>query len=133
MRKTCISILLSVLLVLLCSLSMGCATTPQIEYVTVKETETVTVTETEYVPVYMDLSETVDPVLALRPDNSTYKVIDKDNLKTSWDVMYNSWVYQNAWLDWQAYAETLEKTLTDCVKVVSGETEEETTTSPQVE
>ncbi len=122
MKKTCMCTLLSVLLVSWCCLSMGCASTPKT--VTVTETVTEVVTETEYVPVYMDLSETIDPVLSLRPDNS--KITIKTNPKTTFDLLYNSWSYQSAWEKWQVYAETLEQTLRDCVEIASGKSETNT-------
>lgn len=107
-------ILSASLLVLLSVLFTSCATKPKTEYITITETEIQTVTETEYVPVYVDLNDTIKTVVDQKPDNSTYVVLTGDQLKTSWDVMYNSWVYQTAWLDWQAYAELLEDTLYIC-------------------
>lgn len=102
------------LLALLCVLFTSCATKPKKEYVTVTDTETQTITEIEYVPVYIDLNDTIKTVIEQRPDNSQYKVITGDNLKTTWDVMFNSYTYQRAWIDWQAYAKLLEDTLYIC-------------------
>lgn len=106
---------LSVLLLLsLCALFTSCATKPKTEYVTVTETEIQTITEIEYVPTYIDLNDTIKTVVDQKPDNSQYKIISGKNLKTSWDLMYNSWIYQCAWQAWQAYAELLEDTLYIC-------------------
>lgn len=100
-------------LLLLSCLFMSCATKPQAEYITTTETVTETVTETQYVPTYMDLTETVLTIISQRPDNSQYKVKTGDQLKTTLDVLANSWSYQCAWEDWQAYAEGLETVLID--------------------
>lgn len=122
MRKTtCISILLSVFLLSWCSLFTSCATKPQIEYVTVTETKTETVTETEYVPVYIDLSEIVEPVLSMRPNNANYAVKTGTDIKNLFDLMNNSISYMTAWEDWQNYATALEKTLRKCVWLASGQ------------
>ena len=114
MRKTtCFYILLSLFLLSLCSSLTSCATKPKVEYITTTETVTEVVTETQYVPTYTDLTDTVLAIISLRPDNSQYTVKTDDQLKTVWDVMANSWSYQCAWEDWQAYAEGLEIVLID--------------------
>lgn len=100
------------LLVSLCALFTSCATKPKTEYITITETEIQTVTETEYVPVYVDLTETIQTVVDQRPDNSKYSVNLK--AKSTYDILVNSWTYQMAWCDWQAYAELLEDTLYIC-------------------
>lgn len=76
-------------------------------------TKTEYVTQTEYVPVYIDLTDVVDPVLRFRPDNSTYVIKTGNNLKTTFDVIDNSNQYLKAWEDWQHYANALEGTLID--------------------
>ena len=114
MRKTtCFYILLLLFLLSLCSSLTSCATKPKVEYITTTETVTEVVTETQYVPTYTDLTDTVLAIISLRPDNSQYTVKTDEQLKTVWDVMSNSWSYQCAWEDWQAYAETLEGVLID--------------------
>lgn len=136
MKRLCMCTLLSVLLVSWCCLCMGCASTPKT--VTVTETKIETITETEYVPVYVDLNDTIKFVIEQRPDNS--KMTVKANAKNTFDILVNSWSYQSAWLNWQSYAELLEKTLYTCrdmCKDPNSETEdvviENTTTTPQTE
>lgn len=102
------------LLLLSCLLFTSCATKPKTEYVTITETVTETVTETEYVPMYFDLNDTIKTVIEQRPDNSLYQIINHNSVKTSWELMANSYTYQCAWEDWQAYAELLEDTLYIC-------------------
>ena len=114
MRKVWTFSFLLLLSVALCALFTSCATTPKTEYITVTETETQTMTETEYVPMYIDLNDTIKTVIDQRPDNSTYVIRTGKQLKTSWDLMYNSYTYQCAWEAWQAYAELLEDTLYTC-------------------
>lgn len=108
---TWLSIFLSVLLLSVCTLFTGCSTASQIKSINTTETITETVTETEYQPTFLDLTEIVLLAVSQRPDNSQYKVITGENLKTTWDLMHNSWNYQCAWEDWQAYAESLEEVL----------------------
>ncbi len=114
MRKSCLLLFLVFLLLLSCALFTSCATKPKTEYITVTETEIQTITETEYVPVYVDLNDTIKTVIDQRPDNSQYKILTGKNLKDSWGLMYNSWTYQCVWQAWQAYAELLEDTLYIC-------------------
>lgn len=74
-------------------------------------TSTRTETITEYVPVEIDLSGVVDPVLQLRPDNSKLDI--RLDVQTTVDIVHNSVQYQNAWQNWQIYAEALEQVLED--------------------
>lgn len=90
-------------LALLLVLAPSCATKT--------ETRTEYITQTEYVPVYIDITDVVDPVLRFRPDNSTYKI--KTKTTTTFDIIDNSIEYQRAWEDWQHYANALEGTLID--------------------
>lgn len=76
-------------------------------------TKTEYVTQTEYVPVYIDLTDVVDPVLRFRPDNSTYVIKTGSDVKTTFDIIDNSNQYLKAWEDWQHYATALEGTLID--------------------
>ena len=76
-------------------------------------TKTEYVTQTEYVPVYIDLTDVVGPVLRFRPDNSTYVIKTGNNLKTTFDVIDNANQYLKAWEDWEHYATALEGTLMD--------------------
>lgn len=71
------------------------------------------VTQTEYVPVYIDLTDVVDPVLRFRPDNSTYVIKTGSDIKTTFDIIDNSNQYLKAWEDWEHYATALEGTLMD--------------------
>lgn len=64
---------------------------------------------TEYVPMKVDLTTVTDPVLMQRPDNSLFKIIE--NPKTVDDIVENSVTYLYGWTAWQAYADSLEKTL----------------------
>ncbi len=114
MKKSCLYTFLLLFFLCLSVLFTSCATKQKTEYVTVTETKIETITETEYVPVYVDLNDTIKTVIEQRPDNSTYIILTGDNVKTIWEVMANSWAYQCAWEDWQAYAELLEETLYIC-------------------
>lgn len=89
----------------------SCATRPQVEYVD----------RTEYVPVYIDLTDVVDPVLRFRPDNSIYTIKTGTNLKTTFDIIDNSNQYLRAWEDWEHYASALEDTLKDIRDKSKGE------------
>lgn len=94
----------SLLGLLFCTLLLAsCATKVRTEYIT----------QTEYVPVYIDLTDVVDPVLRFRPDNTTYVVKTGNNLKTTFDIIDNSNQYLKAWEDWEHYATALEGTLID--------------------
>ena len=90
MRKRCF--LLSLLCVSLAFFVISCSTTE---------------TTTEYVPVAVDLTDVIEPVFALRPDNSTLE-INESQIMTLLDVTKNSVQYQKAWEMWQTYAEMLE-------------------------
>lgn len=114
MKKSCLHIFLLSSLLCLCVLFISCATAPKTEYITVTETKTETITETEYVPVYIDLNDTIKTVVDQKPDNSKYVILTGDSVKTIWGVLSNSWAYQCAWEDWQAYALLLEETLYIC-------------------
>lgn len=81
----------------------SCATKTQVEYVD----------RTEYVPVYIDITDVVDPVLRFRPDNAIYTIKKGTNLKTTFDIIDNSNQYLRAWEDWEHYATALEGTLID--------------------
>lgn len=114
MKKALWKLSLSVLsLLFLCALFTSCATQPKTEYITVTETKVETVTETEYVPVYFDLNDTIKTVVDQKPDNSKYVILTGTNLNV-WGLMANSFTYQTAWEDWQAYAQLLEDTLYIC-------------------
>lgn len=89
----------------------SCATKTQVEYVD----------RTEYVPVYIDITDVVDPVLRFRPDNSIYEVKTGTNLKTTFDIIDNSNQYLRAWEDWEHYASALEDTLKDIRDKSKGE------------
>lgn len=65
---------------------------------------------TEYVPMEMDLTDVINPVLEQRPDNSSIIINEKPD--TLLAVMENSASYMYAWEMWQAYADSLEQTLT---------------------
>ncbi len=129
------------LCLLLCSLCISCAT-KQAEVITVTETVTEAVVQTEYIPTYTDLTQPVLAILNQRPNNAEYTVITGENLKTTWDLMHNSWSYQCAWEDWQSYAETLEEFLVSVrnqiadpsaqlVPIIPGEIESEKTGSTE--
>lgn len=83
-------------------------------------TLTRTVTEIVPVPVEIDLSEVVDPVYKLRPDNSKMEIIL--DVQTTLDIVNNSLQYQMAWELWQNYAEALEKTIDDIQTVYGPKT-----------
>lgn len=89
----------------------SCATRTQVEYVD----------RTEYVPVYIDITDVVDPVLRFRPDNSIYEIKTGTNLKTTFDIIDNSNQYLRAWEDWEHYASALEDTLKDIRDKSKGE------------
>ena len=91
MRKLCLS--LFILSALLCFLCISCSTT-----------------KAEAVPVEIDLTDVVDPVLMQRPDNSTL-VIHPGPIFELIDVVENSATYLYAWEMWEDYATLLEYTL----------------------
>lgn len=78
-------------------------------------TKTETETIVEYVPVEIDLTDVVDPVLRLRPDNTQLQIIE--DVQTTLDIVSNSIQYQIAWERWQIYAEALEKVLNEVEEV----------------
>jgi len=67
---------------------------------------------TEYVPLEVDLSGIVEPVLAMRPDNTSLDIHTGPVLQLS-DVVHNSLQYQSAWFSWQDYAELLEDVINE--------------------
>ena len=91
MKKVCF--LFFVLFSLLCFSLISCSTT-----------------KTEAVPVEIDLTDVVDPVLMQRPDNSTLK-IHPGPIFELMDVIENSETYLYAWEMWEDYANLLEGTL----------------------
>lgn len=64
---------------------------------------------TEYVPMEIDLTDVVCPVLQQRPDNSKVKVIE--DIQTLEDIVQNSAAYMYAWEVWESYADALEQTI----------------------
>ena len=87
-----------ILLCFLCAFSLFFCTSCQTKVVT------------EYVPMEMDLTDVINPVLEQRPDNSSIIINEKPD--TLLAVMENSASYLYAWEMWQAYADSLEQTLT---------------------
>lgn len=75
-------------------------------------------TKTEYktvevevpVPVQIDITDIVDPVLQQRPDNSTVKVYAGPAFET-YQLVSNMATYFDLWKRWEAYADSLEKTI----------------------
>ena len=74
-----------------------------------------TETITEYVPAEIDLTGVIDPVFQLRPDNTKLDI--RMDVQTTVDIVHNSVQYQNAWQNWQIYAEALEQVLEDIDEV----------------
>ena len=74
-----------------------------------------TMTRTEYVPLKLDLTDVVQPVLDKRPDNSTLTVY-AGPIYEDWQVLRNSQTYLYAWEMWQTYAEGLEDTINEIVE-----------------
>lgn len=91
MRKICL--LFFILSACLCFLCISCSTT-----------------KTEVVPVEIDLTDVVDPVLMQRPDNSVLQ-IHPGPIFDIMDVIENSETYLYAWEMWEDYATLLEGTL----------------------
>lgn len=114
MKKSWLYIFLLSFFLCLCVLFTSCATKPKTEYITETETKIETITETEYVPVYIDLNDTIKTVIQYRPNNSKYAVKTGTDIKNLFDLMGNSISYMTAWIDWQEYAELLENTLYIC-------------------
>ena len=65
-----------------------------------RHTETIT----EYIPVEVDVAGLVQPLLDIRPQ----PVVLIEDVQTLSDIMENSVAFQNAYMDWKAYAEALE-------------------------
>ena len=82
---------------------------------------TKTVTEYEYVKVPVEIKDVVEPAFLLRPDNSKLD-IHKD-VKTTFDIVYNSSQYLDAWMNWQTYAEALEEVIHEIEKTYGPESD----------
>lgn len=78
----------------------SCATRTEYETVEVKVP----------VPVTVDITDIVDPVLQQRPDNSTVKVYAGPAFET-YQLVSNMATYFDLWKRWEAYADSLEKTI----------------------
>ena len=65
---------------------------------------------TEYVPLSVDLSGVIEPVLEKRPDNSVLDIHAGPVMELA-DVVNNSLQYQRAWEMWQNYATLLEQAI----------------------
>lgn len=65
---------------------------------------------TEYVTVPVDITDVVEPVYRIRPDNSDLQIADE--IRDFTDILNNSATYLRAWLMWQTYAEALEDVIT---------------------
>ena len=91
MRRLCLSFF--ILSSLLCFSLISCSTT-----------------KTEAVPVEIDLTDVVDPVLLQRPDNSILQIHPGPIFELI-DVVENSATYLYAWEMWEDYATLLENTL----------------------
>lgn len=66
----------------------------------------------------IDLTEVVAPVLGQRPDNSVLEVYPGPIYELK-DVVLNMHTYLTAWEMWQAYAESLEETISVIQEKVS--------------
>lgn len=66
-------------------------------------------TTTEYVPLKVDITDVVDPVLQQRPDNT--KITVKADIQSLEDILENSAAYFYAWEAWESYADALEQTI----------------------
>ena len=66
-------------------------------------------TTIEYVPVPVDITDVVNPVLEQRPDNS--KITVKAEVESVEDILENSAAYFYAWETWESYADALEQTI----------------------
>lgn|GEM_PF-2096697 len=84
--------------VLLCLSGLTSCTTTKVEKVT------------EYVTVPVDITDVVEPVYRIRPDNSALEI--KEDVRDITDILNNSATYLHAWLMWQTYAEALENVIT---------------------
>ena len=69
-----------------------------------------TTTRIEYVPMQMDLTDVVNPVLETRPDNSVLQVYPGP-IYEDWQVLRNAQTFLYAWEMWEAYADALEQTI----------------------
>jgi len=74
---------------------------------------------TEYVPLSVDLSGVIEPVLEKRPDNTVLDIHRGPVLELA-DVVNNSLQYQKAWEMWQNYAILLEKVVLEIEKTYQG-------------
>jgi len=89
-----------ILFLLLSCLCVSCATRTEYETVEVQVP----------VPVTVDITDIVNPVLQQRPDNSTVKVYAGPVFET-YQVVANMTAYFDLWQRWEAYAESLEQTI----------------------
>jgi len=62
----------------------------------------------EYLPAEIDLTDTIAPIFAMRPDNDVEIIVDVQDIA---DVVKNSAVYLRQWELWQSYAVGLEEVL----------------------
>ena len=89
-----------ILFLLLSFLCVSCATRTEYETVEVKVP----------VPVTVDITDIVNPVLKQRPDNSQVKVYAGPAFET-YQIVANMASYFDLWQKWEAYADSLEKTI----------------------
>ena len=89
-----------ILFLLLSCLLVSCATRTEYETVEVQVP----------VPVTVDITDIVNPVLQQRPDNSTVKVYAGPAFET-YQIVSNMATYFDLWKRWEAYADSLEKTI----------------------
>lgn len=89
-----------ILFLLLSCLLVSCATRTEYETVEVKVP----------VPVTVDITDIVNPVLQQRPDNSSVKVYAGPAFEM-YQVVANMGAYFDLWQKWEAYADSLEKTI----------------------
>ena len=78
--------------------------------VSCKTTEPEVITEYVYVePARIDLTDDLTLLFDARPNNAEQmKIIPHDQVKTSWELMWNSNEYFMAWERWEDYATGLE-------------------------
>lgn len=89
-----------ILFLLLSFLLISCATRTEYETVEVKVP----------VPVTVDITDIVNPVLQQRPDNGSVQVYAGPVFET-YQVVANMGAYFDLWQKWEAYADSLEKTI----------------------
>ena len=92
----------------LCLLCVSCATRTEYETVEVEVP----------VPMEINLTDIVNPVLQQRPDNGTLE-IHPGPIFTLLETVENSATYMRAWQMWQAYADSLEKVLVEISEQLS--------------